>query len=69
MLSIGDVLCFADAGAYTVSRATRYAGLTAGVYMLELDGTMRLIRRPEEISDLTGPMTVLQDPKVFPRGQ
>lgn len=58
-LNPADVLCFADAGAYTISRASRYAGLSPAVYMLQRDGAMRMIRRPEEFSDLAGPMTIL----------
>lgn len=66
-LEVGDVLCFADAGAYTISRASRYAGLSPAVYLLQLDGTMRLIRRREEFSDLTGPMTIPEDREGSPR--
>jgi diaminopimelate decarboxylase len=65
-LTVGDVLCFADAGAYTISRAGRYAGLNPAVYMLEADGAMRLIRRPEDISDLTAAMCVAQDREAMP---
>ena len=66
-LNVGEVLCFADAGAYTISRASRYAGLSPAVYLLHRDGTMRLIRRPEEFSDLTGPMTIREDWEGSPR--
>jgi diaminopimelate decarboxylase len=60
-LAVGDVLCFANAGAYSISRACRYAGLSPAVYMLESDGTVGLIRRPESISDITGAMCGTQD--------
>ncbi|MFI5173960.1 MAG: diaminopimelate decarboxylase family protein [Terriglobia bacterium] len=59
-LNIGDVLCLADAGAYTISRSSRYAGLSPAVYLLELNGRMRLIRRAEEFSDLARPMIELK---------
>lgn len=55
-LEVGDILCFADAGAYSISRASRYAGLSPAVYMLRAEGTLQMIRRPEGFSDLICPM-------------
>lgn len=43
-LAPGDGLAFCDAGAYSISRASSYAGLTPAVYLLEADGTVRLVR-------------------------
>lgn len=43
-LAPGDGLAFCDAGAYSISRASSYAGLPAAVYLLEADGTVRLVR-------------------------
>jgi len=43
-LAPGDGLAFCDAGAYSISRASSYAGLSAAVYFLEADGTVRLVR-------------------------
>jgi diaminopimelate decarboxylase len=61
-LGEGDLLVFADAGAYTISRASRYAGLSPPVLLLERDGTLRTIRRAEALEDLAGPMSVRSDP-------
>ena len=61
-LGEGDLLVFADAGAYTISRASRYAGLSPPVLLLEPDGTLRTIRRAEALEDLEGPMSVRSDP-------
>jgi diaminopimelate decarboxylase len=40
----GDGLAFCDAGAYSISRASSYAGLPPAVYLLRSDGTARLVR-------------------------
>ncbi|HXT20119.1 MAG TPA: hypothetical protein VN811_03080 [Thermoanaerobaculia bacterium] len=55
-LAAGDALAFCDAGAYSISRASRYAGLAPAVLMLGRDGSVREIRRPENAGDLSGPM-------------
>lgn len=47
-----DGLAFCDAGAYSISRASSYAGLSPAVYLLEADGTIRLARRAEGVEDL-----------------
>jgi diaminopimelate decarboxylase len=52
----GDLLVFGGAGAYSISRAARYAGLAPAVYLLGLDGSLRKIRRREGAGDLAGPM-------------
>jgi diaminopimelate decarboxylase len=54
--SVGDALAFCDAGAYSISRASRYAGVSPAVLMVGIDGTVRRIRRPEGADDLYGPM-------------
>jgi diaminopimelate decarboxylase len=55
-LAPGDGLAFCDAGAYSISRASSYAGLSPAVYLLEADGTVELARRAEGVED------------YFPRG-
>jgi diaminopimelate decarboxylase len=55
-LEVGDVLAFCDAGAYSISRARRYAGLSPPVYLLDADGGVRRIRRAEDFNDLVAPM-------------
>ncbi|HYO16233.1 MAG TPA: alanine racemase [Thermoanaerobaculia bacterium] len=56
LLSPGDGLAFCDAGAYSISRASSYAGLWPAVYMLQADGRVRLIRRAGGVEDLERPM-------------
>ncbi|MBI4536888.1 MAG: alanine racemase [candidate division NC10 bacterium] len=53
-LRVGDLLVLCDAGAYSVSRATRYAGLLPAVCLVAGDGSWREIRRAEGLSELTG---------------
>jgi diaminopimelate decarboxylase len=55
-LAPGDGLAFCDAGAYSISRASSYAGLWPAVYMLQADGKVRLIRRAGGVEDLERPM-------------
>lgn len=55
-LGAGDALALCDAGAYSISRAARYAGLPPAVYLLQENGQVRPIRRAEGVDDLTGPM-------------
>jgi diaminopimelate decarboxylase len=43
-----DCLVFCAAGAYTISRATRYAGLPPAIYLLDRHGAVRLIRAAED---------------------
>jgi diaminopimelate decarboxylase len=56
LLAPGDGLAFCDAGAYSISRASSYAGLSPAVYLLEADGAVELARRAEGVED------------YFPRG-
>ena len=42
-----------DAGAYSISRASRYAGLSPAVHLLKNDGSLRMIRPAETFADLT----------------
>lgn len=55
-LSAGDVLAISDAGAYTLSRGARYAGLAPAVVLARTDGTIETIRRAETYEDFAGPM-------------
>ena len=55
-LAAGDLLVLCDAGAYSISRASRYTGLPPAVHLLGEDGVLRLARRAETLADLTGPM-------------
>ncbi len=54
----GDVLVLCDAGAYSISRASRYAGLSPSVHLLQEDGALRMIRRREDARDLQAPMVL-----------
>lgn len=56
LLRPGDRLVLADAGAYSLSRATRAAGLSPPAYLLGADRSLRQIRRAEGLADLLGPM-------------
>ena len=42
-----------DAGTYSISWASRYAGLSPAVHFLKNDGSLRMIRRAETFADLT----------------
>ncbi len=55
-LTSQDVLALCDAGAYSISRSNRYAGMAPAIYLLKTDGSLRMIRRPEESTDLISPM-------------
>ena len=46
-LRVGDVLAIGDAGAYTLSRATRYAGLPPALYLARRGGGIECIRPAE----------------------
>lgn len=52
----GDVLVIGDAGAYTIARSSRYAGLAPAVYMVTGANEIKEIRRQETVEDLAGPM-------------
>jgi diaminopimelate decarboxylase len=56
LLESGDLLAFCDAGAYSISRASPYAGLPPAVYMLQEDGQVRQVRRAGGVDHLLGPM-------------
>ncbi len=56
-LAIGDLLAFCDAGAYSISRASPYAGLPPAVWMLGEGGELRLGRAAGSVDDLLRPMT------------
>jgi diaminopimelate decarboxylase len=55
-LAGGDCVALADAGAYSISRASRYAGLSPEAWMIEIGGRLRRIRRAEGLADLVAPM-------------
>lgn len=63
-LSEGDLLALADAGAYSISRASRYAGVSPAVHLLGEDGTLRTIRRAEGLQDLAGPMATADGRRI-----
>ncbi len=56
-LEPGDLLALCDAGAYSISRANRYAGITPPVYLLRSNGDLECIRRAGDTEDLTTLMT------------
>ncbi|HEV7508039.1 MAG TPA: alanine racemase [Thermoanaerobaculia bacterium] len=62
-LEAGQALAFCDAGAYSISRASSYAGLPPAVYLLQEDGEVRRVRRAGCVDDLLGAM-ILQEEKV-----
>ena len=55
-LRVGDVLVFLDAGAYSLSRACRYAGSIPNTYLLTEAGEVLLIRRGDEHNDIVATM-------------
>jgi diaminopimelate decarboxylase len=57
-LEPGEALAFCDAGAYSISRATPYAGLAPAVYALQGDGAVRLARAAGGVEDLLRPMVL-----------
>jgi len=52
----GDYLVFDDAGAYSISRANRYAGLSPSIYVIKMDGNVEIIRYQEGVDDLISAM-------------
>ncbi len=52
----GQALALCDAGAYSISRASPYAGLPPAVYMLEEDGAVRRVRQAGSVDHLLHPM-------------
>lgn len=57
-LEVGDLLVVQDAGAYSISRASRFANLNPPVYLIDRRKELRLIRRGETVDDVLGPMEV-----------
>lgn len=55
-VEIGDIVVFLDAGAYSISRANRFATLCPPAYLIKADGTLILIRRRETYEDISSPM-------------
>jgi diaminopimelate decarboxylase len=55
-LEPGQALAFCDAGAYSISRASSYAGLPPAVYMLHEDGAVRRVRQAGSLDHLLHPM-------------
>ncbi len=62
-LEPGDALAFCDAGAYSISRASSYAGLPPAVYLLQEDGEVRRVREAGDVDHLLRPM-ILQGQTV-----
>lgn len=56
ILAMGDIMVLCDAGAYSISRASRYAGMSPAVYLVKEDGSIQMIRRAENLSDLSSAM-------------
>jgi diaminopimelate decarboxylase len=55
-LEPGHALAFCDAGAYSISRASPYAGMPPAVYMIQEDGGVRLVRQAGTVDHLLHPM-------------
>jgi diaminopimelate decarboxylase len=53
-----DLLVLADAGAYSISRASRYAGLSPSIYILGIDGSLKIVRNAEVFRDLSAAMVI-----------
>jgi len=53
-LRAGDILVFMDAGAYSLSRATRYAGTIPAAYFLSESGELTEIRKEDQYEDIVG---------------
>jgi diaminopimelate decarboxylase len=60
-LEPGDALAFCGAGAYSISRASPYAGLPPAVYMLQEDGEARLVRQAGGVDQLLRPMVLREE--------
>jgi diaminopimelate decarboxylase len=58
----GDYLAFCAGGAYTISRATRYAGLSPAVYLIDADGALSRVKPAEDARVLQRPSA----PKPIP---
>jgi diaminopimelate decarboxylase len=61
-LEVGDALAFCDAGAYSISRASSYAGVAPAVYLLQEGGEVRLARRAGGVDQLLHPMVLREEP-------
>lgn len=55
-LEPGQVLAFCDAGAYSISRASPYAGLPPAVYLLQENGGVLRVRQAGTVDHLLHPM-------------
>jgi diaminopimelate decarboxylase len=66
-LEPGQALAFCDAGAYSISRASPYAGLPPAVYMLQEDGAVRRVRRAGSVDHLLHPMIPQGEEVEVPR--
>jgi diaminopimelate decarboxylase len=60
-LEPGDALAFCGAGAYSISRASPYAGLPPAVYLLGEDGEARLVREAGGVDQLLRPMVLREE--------
>jgi len=56
VLHVGDVLAFLDAGAYSLSRACRYAGTVPAAYLITKAGKVVQILRGDRYADLVASM-------------
>jgi diaminopimelate decarboxylase len=53
-----DLLVLADAGAYSISRASRYADLPPSINVLGIDGSLKFVRNAEIYGDLSAAMVI-----------
>jgi diaminopimelate decarboxylase len=60
-----DLLAFCGAGAYSISRATQYAGLSPAVYMVQTNGSLSLIRSAEDLSNLSASMMPAESTPLY----
>ncbi len=66
-LEPGEALAFCDAGAYSISRASSYAGQPPAVYLLQEDGRVRQVRQAGSVEHLVHPMILQGVPVEVPR--
>jgi diaminopimelate decarboxylase len=61
-LQVGDGLVFLDAGAYSLSRANRYAASIPAAYLVTRHGEVKQIRRADRYDDITAAMAGQRTP-------
>jgi diaminopimelate decarboxylase len=48
----GRAVCILDAGAYSIARANQFTRPRSGVYAINLDGEIEIVRRPETVEEV-----------------